>query len=112
LVLARRLASWVSERQDIVWIDCNPQAGREMRDRHAFQVLSPRGFNERTSLVVGLPMTTAACNACVSRLALVTPGRASAPALPEACPAPCSTVGGGVSCPRLPARGLGATVLE
>lgn len=54
---------WVPERQDIVWIDCNPQAGREMRDRHPFLVLSPKSFNERTALVIGLPMTTAAYNA-------------------------------------------------
>lgn len=51
------------DRQDIIWIDCNPQAGREMRDRHPFLVLSPRAFNERTSLVIGLPMTTADYNA-------------------------------------------------
>ena len=56
-------APWVPERQDIIWIDCNPQAGREMRDIHPFLVLSPRSFNERTSLVIGLPMTTAEYNA-------------------------------------------------
>lgn len=55
--------SWVPERQDIIWIDCNPQAGREMRDMHPFLVLSPQAFNARTSLVVGLPMSTAAYNA-------------------------------------------------
>ena len=54
---------WVPERQDIIWIDCYPQAGHEMRDRHPFLVLSPRAFNERTALVVGLPMTTAEYNA-------------------------------------------------
>lgn len=54
---------WVPERQDVIWIDCNPQAGREMRDVHPFLVLSPKAFNERTSLVLGLPMTTAAYNA-------------------------------------------------
>lgn len=54
---------WVPERQDIIWIDCNPQAGREMRDVHPFLVLSPRSFNEKTSLVIGLPMTTAEYNA-------------------------------------------------
>lgn len=56
-------AVWVPERQDVIWIDCNPQAGREMRDPHPFVVLSPRAFNERTSLVIGLPMTTAEYNA-------------------------------------------------
>jgi mRNA interferase MazF len=54
---------WSPDRQEIVWIDCNPQAGQEMRDRHPFLVLSPRTFNEKTSLVIGLPMTTAVYNA-------------------------------------------------
>ncbi len=55
--------SWTPRRQDIIWIDCNPQVGREMRDVHPFLVLSPRVFNARTSLVIGLPMTTAEYNA-------------------------------------------------
>lgn len=55
--------SWIPERQEIIWIDCNPQAGSEMRDVHPFLVLSPAIFNERTSLVIGLPMTTAEYNA-------------------------------------------------
>lgn len=54
---------WVPERQDIIWIDCNPQQGREMRDIHPLLVLSPATFNRITSLVIGLPMSTAAYNA-------------------------------------------------
>ena len=54
---------WIPDRQDIIWIDCNPQRGKEMRDVHPFLVLSPKVFNERTSLVIGLPMTTATYNA-------------------------------------------------
>jgi mRNA interferase MazF len=53
----------VPDRQDIIWIDCNPQVGQEMRDVHPFLVLSPRIFNEKTSLVIGLPMTMAEYNA-------------------------------------------------
>ncbi len=34
-----------------------------MRDVHPFLVLSPCIFNEKTSLVIGLPMTTAEYNA-------------------------------------------------
>ncbi len=63
MVTHAHAANWVPERQEIIWIDCNPQAGREMRDTHPFLVLSPRNFNERTSLVIGLPMTTAEYNA-------------------------------------------------
>ena len=33
-----------------------------MRDVHPFLVLSPRNFNEKTSLVIGLPITTAPYN--------------------------------------------------
>ncbi len=62
-MVARQRAAWVPDRQDVIWIDCNPHAGREMRDIHPFLVLSPRNFNERTSLVIGLPMTTAEYNA-------------------------------------------------
>jgi len=62
-VVTRKAAPWAPDRQDVIWIDCNPQAGREMRDVHPFLVLSPRIFNEKTSLVIGLPMTTAAYNA-------------------------------------------------
>ena len=47
----------------MIWIDCNPQAGSEMRDLHPMLVLSPAAFNARTSLVIGLPMTTAPYNA-------------------------------------------------
>jgi mRNA interferase MazF len=63
VVTRRAPLIWVPERQDIIWIDCNPQAGKEMRDIHPFLVLSPRNFNDRTSLVIGLPMTTAEYNA-------------------------------------------------
>ena len=56
-------SDWAPARQEVIWIDCNPQRGREMRDVHPFLVLSPRNFNRRTSLVIGLPMTTAEYNA-------------------------------------------------
>lgn len=53
---------WAPERRDVIWIDCNPQIGREMKDVHPLLVLSPRDFNARTGIVIGLPMTTAAYN--------------------------------------------------
>lgn len=61
--MTRAAPAWAPERQEVIWLDCNPQAGHEMRDLHPFLVLSPRAFNERTSLVIGLPMATAAYNA-------------------------------------------------
>lgn len=55
--------SWTPERGDIIWIDFNPQSGREMKDIHPMLVLSPEPFNHRTGIVIGLPMTTAEYNA-------------------------------------------------
>ena len=59
----RTRGAWIPERGDVIWIDCNPQSGREMRDVHPFVVLSPGVFNDKTSLLIGLPMTTAEYNA-------------------------------------------------
>lgn len=53
---------WVPDRRDIIWINCNPQVGKEMRDVHPMVVLTARAYNERTGLVIGLPMSTAAFN--------------------------------------------------
>ena len=54
---------WAPERRDMIWIDFNPQVGAEMKDEHPMLVLSTRAFNERTGIVIGLPMTHAASNA-------------------------------------------------
>jgi len=56
------LQRWAPDRRDMIWINCNPQAGREMKDFHPLLVLSPKVFNQRTGIVIGLPMTTAEFN--------------------------------------------------
>ena len=48
---------WAPDRRDMIWIDFSPQVGSEMKDEHPMLVLSSRAFNERTGLVIGLPMT-------------------------------------------------------
>lgn len=53
---------WVPNRGEIIWINYNPQSGREMRDMHPMLVLSPENFNHCTGIVIGLPMTTADYN--------------------------------------------------
>ena len=58
----KKAAKWSPNRQDIIWINCNLQQGQEMKDIHPFLVLSPQNFNDKTSLVIGLPMTTAGYN--------------------------------------------------
>lgn len=53
---------WVPDRRDVIWIDCSPHAGKEMKDVHPLLVLSPKMFNERTGIVIGLPMSTSVSN--------------------------------------------------
>ncbi len=57
------MRTWVPDRRDIIWINFSPQVGKAMRDMHPMLVLSPRAYNERTSQVIGLPMSTAEFNA-------------------------------------------------
>ena len=53
---------WCLDRRDVIWINCSPHAGKEMKDVHPLLVLSAKAFNQRTGIVIGLPMTTAAFN--------------------------------------------------
>jgi mRNA interferase MazF len=41
--MARRKL-WSPDRRDMIWIHCNSQAGREMKDIHPLVVLSPKAF--------------------------------------------------------------------
>ena len=45
------------ERGDVYWIDPNPVAGREMRDRHPFVVITPAAINA-LGLVMTVPVTS------------------------------------------------------
>jgi hypothetical protein len=58
----RRLSSWLPDRSEVIWINHNPQAGRERKDHHPFLVLSPAPFHAAVGLVVGCTMTFAATN--------------------------------------------------
>lgn len=58
----RTSAPWVPDRRDMIWISFSPQVGQEMREEHPMLVLSPRAFNDRTGIVIGLPMTRARYN--------------------------------------------------
>lgn len=54
--------AWVPDRGEVIWINHNPQAGREMRDHHPFLVLSTAPFHTAAGLVVGCAMTSAPYN--------------------------------------------------
>lgn len=50
--------AYVPDVGHIVWLSLDPQRGREQAGRRPFLVLSPRAYNAKTSLVVGVPITS------------------------------------------------------
>jgi len=49
---------YVPDAGDLVWLDFAPQAGREQSGRRPGVVLSPRAYNEKTSLAIVCPITS------------------------------------------------------
>lgn len=52
------MARYVPDAGDIVWLEFDPQAGREQAGHRPALVLSPAAYNGKTSLMVCCPMTT------------------------------------------------------
>lgn len=50
--------SYIPDRGDIVWINFTPQAGHEQRGKRPVLILSPKIYNEKTSLCICLPITS------------------------------------------------------
>ena len=51
---------YVPDTGDIVWLTFTPQAGHEQAGRRPALVLSPRSYNEKTSLALFCPITSRA----------------------------------------------------
>lgn len=49
---------YVPDTGHIVWLDFDPQAGREQRGRRPALVLSPFAYNNATGLMICCPLTT------------------------------------------------------
>ncbi len=51
-------SEYVPSRGDIVWLSFSPQAGHEQAGHRPALVLSPFGYNNKTSLVLLCPITS------------------------------------------------------
>jgi len=49
---------YVPEAGDIVWLEFDPQAGREQAGRRPAIVLTPEVYNKKTNLMICCPLTT------------------------------------------------------
>jgi mRNA interferase MazF len=48
------------KRGDVVWLDFNPQAGREQAGRRPALIISPVSYNRKTGLALACPVTSKA----------------------------------------------------
>jgi len=63
----------VPQRGDVYWIDPNPVAGREMKNRHPFVVITPKEINV-LGIAMTVPVTTGGAFARDNGLAVVIMG--------------------------------------
>lgn len=56
--MVRRAGPYVPERGDIVWLDVDPQTGREQMGRRPALVVSPSTYNGRVGLALFCPITS------------------------------------------------------
>jgi mRNA interferase MazF len=51
-------AAYLPDRHHLIWLDFDPQAGREQRGRRPALVLSPQRFNRLTGFALVCPVTS------------------------------------------------------
>jgi mRNA interferase MazF len=51
------MARYVPEAGDIVWLNFSPQAGHQEAGHRPALVVSPAGYNDKTSLMICCPLT-------------------------------------------------------
>ncbi len=49
---------YVPDRGDLIWLDFNPQKGHEQRGKRPALVITPKLYNEKTSLCLCVPITS------------------------------------------------------
>ena len=49
---------YIPDRGDLVWLNFTPQTGHEQRGKRPALILSPKIYNEKTSLCICLPITS------------------------------------------------------
>jgi mRNA interferase MazF len=48
---------YVPDRGDLIWLDLEPQSGHEQKGLRPALVLSPKSYNQKTSLAILCPIT-------------------------------------------------------
>ena len=51
------MAAYVPDEGDIIWLNFTPQSGHEQAGRRPAVVLSPKAYNQRSGLLICVPIT-------------------------------------------------------
>jgi len=49
---------YIPDRGDVIWMELNPQAGHEQAGHRPVVILTPRSYNDKTSLALVCPVTS------------------------------------------------------
>lgn len=60
MIAADEGSSWVPDRGDVIWLEFDPQAGREQAARRPAVVLSPAAYNAPTGRALCVPVSSKA----------------------------------------------------
>ncbi len=52
------VTQYVPDRGDLIWLEFDPQAGKEQKGRRPALVLSPLIYNQKASLAICVPITS------------------------------------------------------
>jgi len=52
------VADYIPQREDVIRLDFNPQAGHEQAGKRPALVLSPKTYNHKTGLLLACPITS------------------------------------------------------
>ena len=58
--MTQSVGEYVPDRGDAIWLEFNPQSGREQAGSRPALVLSPRAYNQRVGLALVCPITNQA----------------------------------------------------
>lgn len=52
------MVKFVPDRRDIIWIEFDPQKGREIKKKRPALIISPKEYNEKAKLALCMPITS------------------------------------------------------
>ena len=52
------MVAYIPDQGDVVWIDFEPQKGREIKKKRPALIISPKSYNKKAGLALAMPITS------------------------------------------------------